>query len=59
MPNQADPNLGNADNASSQDEFHTSVTGEDKKIDRTAERAAERASKTEKNYDQQHNIFTK
>lgn len=59
MPNQADPNLGNTDNASSQDEFHTSVTGEDNKIDRIADRAAEKASKTEKNYDQGHNIFTK
>lgn len=34
-------------------------TEEDKKIDRTAEEAAEKASKTEKRYDRDHNIFTK
>lgn len=41
------------------DEFHTSKTGEDKEIDRIAEKAAERASNREKSYDQGHDIFTK
>lgn len=59
MPNEAKPNTGSTDNASSQDEFHTSVTGEDARLERTAERAAQKASKTEKDYDRDHNIFTK
>jgi hypothetical protein len=41
------------------EEFHTSKTGEDEKIERIAERAAERAGKTERRYDEQHDIFTK
>jgi hypothetical protein len=41
------------------EELHTSETGEDKKIDRAAEKAAERAGNTEKRYDQGHDIFTK
>jgi glucan-binding YG repeat protein len=40
-------------------EFQTSKTEEDKKIDRIAERAAEKAGNTEKHYDQGHDIFTK
>ena len=59
MPNEANPNLGKTDNAPSTDEFHTSVTGTDAKIDRTAERAAQKASKTEKDFDRDHSIFTK
>jgi len=43
----------------STEEFHTAKTGQDKKIDRTAEQAAEKAGKTEKRYDQDHDIFTK
>ncbi len=42
-----------------EEEFHTSETGEDNKLDRTAERAAERAGRSEKRYDQDHDIFTK
>ena len=42
-----------------EEEFHTSKTGEDNKLDRTAERAAERAGRSEKRYDQDHDIFTK
>jgi hypothetical protein len=59
MPNQANPNQANSEKPSSLDEFHTSKTGEDKNLDRTAERAAEKAGKTEKRYDQDHDIFTK
>jgi hypothetical protein len=44
---------------SSTDEFNTSKTGQDNRIDRTAEEAAEKAGKTEKRYDQDHDIFTK
>jgi hypothetical protein len=40
------------------DEFHT-ATGRDSRIDRIAEQAAEKASKTEKKYDQNQDIFTK
>jgi hypothetical protein len=59
MPNETNANLGNPERASGNDEFRTSVTGKDSKLDRTAERAAQKASKTEKNYDQENNIFTK
>jgi hypothetical protein len=53
------PNQSNIEKQPSTEEFHTSKTGEDKKIDRTAEQAAEKAGKTEKRYDQDHDIFTK
>lgn len=43
----------------SMEEFPTAKTVEDKKIDRTAEQAAEKAGKTERRYDQDHDIFTK
>ena len=59
MPNQASPNLSNVEKPSSLEEFSTSKTGEDKKIDRAADQAAEKAGKTEKRYDQNHDIFTK
>jgi hypothetical protein len=42
-----------------EEEFHTAKTGEDSRLDRTAERAAEKAGKTERRYDQEHDIFTK
>jgi hypothetical protein len=44
---------------SADEEFHTSKTGQDNRIDRTAEKAAEKAGNTEKRYDQDHDIFTK
>ena len=53
------PNQSNTEKQPSAEEFHTSKTGEDKKLDRTAEQAAEKAGKTEKRYDQEHDIFTK
>jgi hypothetical protein len=59
MPNQATPNLGKTEKPSPLDEIHTANTGEDKAIDRLAEQAAEKAGKTEKNYDRDHDIFTK
>jgi hypothetical protein len=40
-------------------EFETSKTGQDNKIDRTAEEAAAKAGNREKKYDEGHNIFTK
>jgi hypothetical protein len=40
-------------------EFKTSKTGEDNKIDRTAEEAAEKARKREQKYDESHDLFTK
>jgi hypothetical protein len=40
-------------------EFHTSKTGEDNRLDKAADEAAEKASKTEKRYDKNHEIFTK
>jgi hypothetical protein len=58
MPNQATPNLGTTEKPSTLD-VHTPESGEDKKIDRVAERAAEKAGKTEKSYDSDHGIFTK
>ena len=41
------------------EEFHTSKTGENNRIDRAANQAAEKASKTEKRYDKDQEIFTK
>jgi hypothetical protein len=58
MPNQANPNLGN-DKSSNLEQSHTSTTGADKELDRSAEQAAEKAGKTEKAYDRDHGIFTK
>jgi hypothetical protein len=42
-----------------QEEFHTSKTGEDNRLDRAAEEAAEKAGRAEKRYDKGHDIFTK
>ena len=58
MPNQAAPNLGKTEKPTTLD-VHTPETGQDKEIDRIAERAAEKAGKTEKNYDRNNDIFTK
>ena len=58
MPNQAAPNLGKTEKPTTLD-VHTPETGEDKEIDRIAERAAEKAGRTEKNYDRNNDIFTK
>ncbi len=58
MPNQATPNLGKTEQSETLDESRT-ATGEETKIDRIADRAAERAGKTEKQYDRDHDIFTK
>lgn len=43
----------------SDEEFHTSKSGENNRIDRAAQEAAEKASRTEKRYDQDKEIFTK
>jgi hypothetical protein len=40
-------------------EFHTSKSGEENRIDREAEQAATRASKTERRYEKEQDIFTK
>jgi hypothetical protein len=53
------PNQTRTEKPPSTEEFHTAKTGQDKKIDRTAEQAAEKAGKTEKHYDRDHDIFTK
>jgi hypothetical protein len=42
-----------------QEEFHTAKTGQESRLDRTAEQAAEKAGRTEKRYDKEHDIFTK
>jgi hypothetical protein len=59
MPNQANPNLAKNEKPSSLEEFHTSKTGADKRLDRVAEQSAEKAGKTEKQYDRDNDIFTK
>jgi hypothetical protein len=41
------------------EDFRTEKTGQESRLDRTAEHAAEKAGKTEKRYDQEHDIFTK
>jgi hypothetical protein len=53
------PDLSRSEKPETMEEFHTSKTGQDKKIDRSAEQAAEKANKSEKRYDQDHDIFTK
>jgi hypothetical protein len=40
-------------------EFHTSKTGENNRIDKAADEAAGKASRTEKRYDKDQEIFTK
>jgi hypothetical protein len=47
------------DRPSNLEEFATSKTGQDKKIDREAESAASKAQKREKKFDEAHDIFTK
>jgi hypothetical protein len=47
------------DRPSNLEEFQTSKTGEDIRIDRTAEEAAEKARKRQQKYDEGHDIFTK
>jgi hypothetical protein len=54
MPTQA-----KSEKPSSLEDFHTSKTGEGKKLDRTAEEAASKASKTEKRFDKDHTIISK
>jgi hypothetical protein len=51
--------LSKTEKPSTMDDFRTSKTGEDNKLDRAAEEAAEKSSKTEKRYDKDHGIFTK
>jgi hypothetical protein len=41
------------------EEFHTSKSGVNNRLDRAAEEAAEKASRTEKRYDKDQDIFTK
>ena len=53
------PNETHVEKPASTEDLHTAETPQDKKIDRIAEQAAEKASKTEKRYDQGHDIFTK
>jgi hypothetical protein len=53
------PNQTRIEKPPSTEDLHTAKTEQDKQIDRTAEQAAEKASKTEKRYDQDHDIFTK
>jgi hypothetical protein len=59
MTNQATPNAGNNEKPSTLDDFHTSKTGEDKKLDHLAEKSAEKAGKTQNKFDRDHDIFTK
>jgi hypothetical protein len=56
---QTMPNQTRIEKPPSTEELNTAKTGQDEKIDRIAEQAAEKASKTEKRYDQDHDIFTK
>jgi hypothetical protein len=53
------PSETKIDKAPSQEEFHTSKSGEDNKVDRAAQEAALKAGKTEKRYERDHDIFTK
>jgi hypothetical protein len=51
--------LSNTEKPSTMDDFRTSKTGEDNKLDRAAEEAAEKSSTTQKRYHKDHDIFTK
>lgn len=51
--------LGNTEKSSTMEEFHTSKTGDDNKLDRAAQEAAEKPGKTQERYDKDHDIFTK
>jgi hypothetical protein len=53
------PSETKIDKAPSREEFHTSKSGEDNKLDRAAQEAAVKAGKTEKRYERDHDIFTK
>jgi hypothetical protein len=53
------PNQTRIEKPPSMEESRTAKTEQEKKIDRTAEQAAGKAGKTEKRYDEEHNIFTK
>jgi hypothetical protein len=55
MPNP----VGNPKTPSQKAPAKGSETTEDKKLDRIADDAAKRAGKTEKRYDEDHDIFTK
>jgi hypothetical protein len=61
LPRRADtmPSEANIEKSPTTEEFHTSKTEENNKLDRAAEESAEKASKTEKRYDRDHDIFTK
>jgi hypothetical protein len=52
-------NLGNTSRPTQKDPSEPSETSEDKKLERIADEAAERAGKTERRYDEDHDIFTK
>ena len=41
------------------EEFHTAKSGENDRLDRVADEAADKASRTEKRYDKDQDIFTK
>jgi hypothetical protein len=51
-----EPKIESPSNA---EEVQTARTAEDKRIDHIADRAAERAGRSEKRYDEGHDIFTK
>jgi hypothetical protein len=53
------PNQTRIEKPPSTEDLNAAKTEQDKQIDRIAEQAAEKASKTEKRYDQDHDIFTK
>jgi hypothetical protein len=53
------PEESKIETPSTQEELHATKTGQEERIDRIAEQAAERAGKSEKRYDQGHDIFTK
>jgi hypothetical protein len=53
------PEESKIETPSTQEELHATKTRQEERIDRLAEEAAEGASKSEKRYDQGHDIFTK
>ncbi len=55
MPDRA----GNPKTTTQNDPSKDSETTEDKKLDRIADDAAKRAGKTERRFDEDHDIFTK
>ena len=53
------PEESKLETPSTQEELHTTKTGQEERIDRIAEASCRKSRQVEKRYDQEHDIFTK